>query len=143
MTTRYPVTEPSFPQESAPTVPAPHYRPAVPQENQGKPFFTTWLLSLLLGNLGVDRFYVGKVGTGVLKLITFGGLGIWYTIDLIMILTGLFRDKEERTLVGYEKHRNVALITSAVYYALTLLTGMAYGVTSMVIGGLAPMIAQL
>ena len=50
-----------------------------------------WLLvlimSIIFGSLGVDRFLMGKIGTGILKLITFGGLGIWWLIDLILIAT--------------------------------------------------------
>lgn len=50
-----------------------------------------WLLvlvmSILFGSLGVDRFIMGKVGTGILKLITLGGCGIWWIIDLILIAT--------------------------------------------------------
>jgi len=45
------------------------------------------VMSVVFGSLGVDRFIMGKVGTGILKLITFGGLGIWWLIDLILIAT--------------------------------------------------------
>ena len=51
------------------------------------------LLCLFLGFLGVHRFYVGKIGTGLLELITFGGLGIWVLIDFILIVVGAFKDK--------------------------------------------------
>jgi TM2 domain-containing membrane protein YozV len=54
------------------------------------------LLCFFLGILGVHRFYVGKVGTGILMIFTFGGLGIWVLIDLIMIVGGSFKDKEGR-----------------------------------------------
>ena len=60
------------------------------------------LLCLFLGVLGVHRFYVGKVGTGVLMLITGGGLGIWVLIDLIMIIVGSFRDKDGRPVTNWE-----------------------------------------
>jgi hypothetical protein len=45
------------------------------------------ILSILVGSLGVDRFVMGKIGTGILKLITWGGLGIWWIIDVILIAT--------------------------------------------------------
>ena len=46
------------------------------------------LMAFFLGWLGVHRFYVGKIGTAILMVLTVGGFGIWATIDLIMILTG-------------------------------------------------------
>lgn len=54
------------------------------------------LFCVLLGVFGVHRFYVGKIGTGILMLVTIGGLGIWTLIDLILIAVGSFRDKEGR-----------------------------------------------
>jgi TM2 domain-containing membrane protein YozV len=54
------------------------------------------LLCLFLGPLGVHRFYLGKVGTGILMIFTLGGLGLWVLIDLILIAVGSFRDQEGR-----------------------------------------------
>jgi len=45
------------------------------------------VMSVVFGALGVDRFIMGKIGTGILKLITFGGLGIWWLVDVILIAT--------------------------------------------------------
>lgn len=57
-------------------------------------WLTALLLSIFLGPFGVDRFYVGKVGTGVLKLLVLGGFGIWTIIDVIYIALRRFDDKE-------------------------------------------------
>ena len=50
------------------------------------------ILSILLGGLGVDRFYAGHIGLGILKLLTVGGCGIWALIDIILVVTGGFKD---------------------------------------------------
>lgn len=59
-----------------------------------KEWLVTILLSVFLGTLGIHRFYVGKIGTGILQLITLGGCGVWTLIDIIMISTGNFKDKD-------------------------------------------------
>ena len=58
-----------------------------------KSFIVTLLLAFFLGVLGAHRFYTGKIGTGVLQLITLGGLGIWCLIDIVMIILGKYQDK--------------------------------------------------
>ncbi len=59
-----------------------------------KGFVPAILLCFFLGFLGVHRFYVGKIGTGLLMLITFGGFGIWTLIDFVVIVTSNFKDKQ-------------------------------------------------
>ena len=60
-----------------------------------------FLLCFFLGALGVHRFYAGKVGTGILQIVTFGGFGIWILIDLIMILCGVFTDIDGNVLTEW------------------------------------------
>ncbi len=67
-------------------------------EKSPKSFVAAVLLCFFLGTLGIHRFYVGKVGTGILMLITFGGFGIWYIIDFVMIVCSAFKDKQRRLI---------------------------------------------
>lgn len=57
-------------------------------------YVTTLLLSIFLGSLGVDRFYLGQTGLGIGKLLTFGGCGIWSLIDLILVAMRKVTDRE-------------------------------------------------
>ena len=60
------------------------------------------LLSALLGGLGIHRFYVGKIGTGVLYIFTCGLFGIGALIDLIMIACGSFKDADGKPLTRWD-----------------------------------------
>jgi TM2 domain-containing membrane protein YozV len=67
-------------------------------EKSEKSGLVALLLCLFVGVLGVHRFYVGKIGTGVLQLLTLGGFGIWNLIDLVLIIVGSFKDSEGKVV---------------------------------------------
>lgn len=60
------------------------------------------MLAVVLGMFGAHRFYVGKIGTGVLQILTLGGLGIWYLVDVVTIASGGFRDAEGRRVARWD-----------------------------------------
>ncbi|WP_010524795.1 TM2 domain-containing protein [Nesterenkonia sp. F] len=107
----------------------PQYPGAAPTAPR-KSFIATWLLSWLLGGLGIDRFYLGKVGTGLLKLVTFGGLGIWYLIDLIMVLVGATRDKQGQPLDGTRPAHVVAWAVTGFFVVVGAISGIVIGATT-------------
>jgi len=65
---------------------------------KGKDWLVALLLSIFLGYLGIDRFYLGYIGLGILKLLTGGGCGIWWLIDLILIATNKLEDSNGNPL---------------------------------------------
>ena len=95
------------------TTPTPYPNAPVPTFPNGKPMvdasgrpaspksrLAALLLILLIG-LGLHRFYVGKWGTGILYIVTLAGLGVWFIVDLVLILIGSFTDKQDRVVANW------------------------------------------
>lgn len=95
-----------------------------------KSYVAVWLFSYILGGLGIDRFYLGKIGTGVLKLVTLGGFGVWALVDLIITLTGNQTDKWGRPLQGYEENKKMSWWVTGVLMAVSILFGTIFGTVS-------------
>lgn len=89
---------PGTPQPS----PAPRPRAPLPPNTSQRNRLTTLLLCVLLGPFGAHRFYLGKIGTGVLWLCTFGILGLGVVFDLVMIATGECRDIEGKPVLRWD-----------------------------------------
>ncbi|WP_175950768.1 TM2 domain-containing protein [Burkholderia sp. BCC0405] len=71
-------------------------------------FIVVLLLCIFLGTLGVHRFYVGKIATGLLQLVTLGGLGLWTIVDFLMIVMGKFKDKGGNRIAWDSDARSVS-----------------------------------
>ena len=86
----------------------------------------TWLLAWLLGGLAADRFYLGKYGTAILKLITMGGLGLWYIYDVVITLMGRQHDKSGQSLSGHESAKTMAWIVTLIGWFVFGISGSLY-----------------
>jgi len=95
--------QPQYPQQQPPPqAQASYARPAPPANVSPSSRLVAILLCFFVGGLGVHRFYVGKIGTGILWLLTGALLGIGWLVDLIMIAAGTFKDKQGRVVYDWQ-----------------------------------------
>lgn len=122
----------------------------VAPKDKRRHFLAVFFFSFMWGTFGADRFYLGKYGTGFLKLITFGGFGLWTLVDLTLVMYGAMRDSDGNEMLEYERYKKFAnrtvMIFSLAVGALILVTGVSLimtimqfmqsgGITQLLMGG--------
>lgn len=116
-------------------------------------FLAVFFISFMWGTFGADRFYLGKVWTGLLKLLTFGGLGIWVIVDLILVMGGSMHDKQGREMLQFAEYKKFAYWTVLIFAlalgvvilanGIALIVGVNQFITSLQNGGGIPGLESL
>jgi hypothetical protein len=105
----------------------PNHQPPLPSAyvsgESNRDYMTAAMITVFLGWLGIDRFYLGYTWQGVVKLLTFGGLGIWTLYDEIMILTGDLHDTDSKPLRGYMQNKRTAWMIAGVLWLVNAAMG--------------------
>ena len=91
---------------------------ATPVEKQ-RHFLAVFFFSFMWGIFGIDRFYMGKCVSGILKLVTVGGFGIWALVDLSVAISGGMRDSNGNEMLEYERYRKFARRTVTWFSVIT------------------------
>lgn len=106
-----------------------YHHPVLKTDKQSEPrhFLAAFFFSFFFGVFGVDRFYLGKIWTGLLKLVTFGGLGLWVIIDLSLIMSGAMRDRNGNRLIDTDIYKKLALKTMLIFIVTCIIVALLVG----------------
>lgn len=135
METEHPVppdetVEPAESQSAEPMV------PTKPKKTHGqRHFLAAFFFSFMWGTFGVDRFYMGYIGLGIVKLITFGGFGIWTLIDLVFVMSGFMKDKWGQPMLEFERYKKFAENT-VLWFAICLGIFILLNGAALIYGGM-------
>jgi TM2 domain-containing membrane protein YozV len=91
-------------------------------------FLILFFFSFMWGTFGVDRMYMGLYASGILKLLTVGGLGFWTLSDFIIIMTGTFKDKQGRPALQFNEYRKFAGRTILWFTIIVALVVLVNGI---------------
>ena len=108
-------------------------QPKVKKIPRQRHFLATFFISFMWGTFGIDRFYMGYVGTGIIKLLTFGGFGFWTLIDLALIMTGAMKDKQGRDMLQIAEYKKFAGKV-VLWFAIILGAGVLLSGISLILG---------
>jgi hypothetical protein len=72
-----------------------------PTDVSDKSRLAAFLLALFTGIFGGHRFYLGKIGSGILQICTLGGMGIWWLADVVLVASGEFRDVQGKRVLRW------------------------------------------
>ena len=106
----------------------------VPPAQAPRKYLTTGIFAIFLGTLGVDRFYLGKTGSAIAKLLTCGGCGVWALVDVILLLTGSTRDAQGNPLADETPKNKRTLIL--IFVGWVVLSIIASVVNQVALAGL-------
>jgi hypothetical protein len=84
-----------------------------PTDVSDKSRLAAFLLALFTGVFGGHRFYLGKVGSGILQLCTLGGMGIWWLADMVLVASGEFRDVNGKRVLRWMSEEEMGLTPGA------------------------------
>lgn len=111
-------------------------------QSSDKSYVVAWVYAMFFGLFGADRFYLGKPVQGILKFLTFGGLGAWQLFNLVSILAGYEKGPDGLPLKGATEHTVTLWIVTAGLWLIQFF-GAVLLLSSLTAGELGNLFFQL